>query len=192
MKQTLMIHEWDNEFYNMGDILEKYILTFDDGLYSQYEALEFLKTLKTVKIFFVSTDIIRPVEVAPSRQFIKCADAHKKAFDGNLENYMNWEEIMEIHNTQNCIIGGHGHRHIKTWKIESLRNKHPIIEEDAAMMIFNFNNEGIEINRFCYPYNYEDPIYSAILKKYHGIEKFYNGDRIAIEDLIEELKKEEK
>jgi len=188
MKKILMIHEWLPEFYDMKDELEQYILTFDDGLVSQYKALKFLKTLRTIKIFFISTNIVRPDYKDSSDEVTPCAEAHINAACGDYTDYMSWSEIKEIYNTENCFIGGHGHNHLKLWEIKGLRERFTAIKSDVSAMMKEFEGSEIEINKFCYPYNYEDSLYSSVLnkKKKHTM---YGKNRKAIEDLIKKDKK---
>ena len=58
MKPILMIHEFKDTFLNLP--LEDYILTFDDGLYTQYKFFNEIKKIKTEKYFFISSGIICP------------------------------------------------------------------------------------------------------------------------------------
>ena len=53
MKPVLMIHEVDESIFNKP--LEDFVLTFDDGLYSQYKFIEAIDAIDTDKIFFIST-----------------------------------------------------------------------------------------------------------------------------------------
>ena len=183
MKQILMIHEWNDKFYDMKDTLEKYIITLDDGLVSQYRALEFLKTLSTIKIFFISTGIVRSDQVQASDEVTKCADAHINAFTGDYGDYMSWKEIQEIHNSPFCYIGGHGHNHLKLWETKGLRERFTLINQDTKKMFQEFKRHNIKIDKFCFPYNYEDDLLRGVCKK-NNITKFYDGSRKAIEDLI--------
>ena len=113
MKPVLMIHEFEEKFLDLP--LEKYILTFDDGLYSQYRFLEELKKIKTEKYFFISSNIICPENQKQNDESICCEKAHIKAFNKNYINYMKWSQIKEIDKVDNCFIGCHGHSHdIKT------------------------------------------------------------------------------
>ena len=187
MKDVLMIHELSQEMFELP--LEDYILTFDDGLYTQYKYLEQLKALDTPKIFFISSNLVRGQADPLNDEFIACGDAHKKAFNGNLENYMSWDEILEIHNTENCEIGGHGHDHLKLWDIKSTRDRYNSISEDTKMMVKTFKGKGIKLDSFCFPYNYEDPLLSGVVKRHKitnifGLKTPYMGkQRIAIEKI---------
>lgn len=177
MKKVLMIHEWKDEFKKLP--LEDYILTFDDGLYTQYEALEYLKTLDTQKIFFISTGIV--CEENQSKDFITCSDAHKKAFKGNNENYMSWEQIKEIQDTENCEIGGHSHYHKHLQEFKSLKAQYLFITADTNEMIKTFAEQDIYIDKFCFPYNYEDGLVRSTYESFQF--ELYGNERIPIESL---------
>lgn len=180
MKKILMIHEWKDSYKELP--LEDYILTFDDGLHSQYSALEYLKTLNTPKIFFISSGIVCPEYQYQSTEFITSSEAHKKAFEFNPQNFMTWEQILEIHNTENCEIGGHSHSHKHLNKIEKLKDKVIFFKEDTDLMIKKFNLYNIKIEKYCLPYNYNNGINVAFLNRY-GFE-IYGDERIDIESLI--------
>ena len=55
-KPVLMIHEFSEFMLSLP--LEDYILTFDDGLYTQYIHFDKIRELNTDKIFFISTGIV--------------------------------------------------------------------------------------------------------------------------------------
>jgi peptidoglycan/xylan/chitin deacetylase (PgdA/CDA1 family) len=183
-KSILEIHEWKPEFENLP--LENYILTFDDGLYSQYKAKDFLASLNTPKIFFISTDIIRPKYQEPSDEIIFCATAHKKAFsENNKENYMNWSEIEELSQLNNFEIGGHSHYH-RLYSYSPLKDLYANLIDDTERMLNNFRNNKIKITKFCFPYNENyNSLYNGILIKQELLD-FYGKERIPIEKLQEE------
>jgi len=89
------------------------VLTFDDGLYSNYLYLNELKKLPNKKIFFISLGILRNNDKRPNKDFITCFDAHNQ---NDLNYYMCSNEINEIEDLDskyNCFIGLHGVNHIK-------------------------------------------------------------------------------
>lgn len=180
MKPVLMIHEWKDEYKNLP--LEDYILTFDDGLYTQYEALPYLKSLDTEKIFFVSTGLVCPDYQYQSTIFITCQEAHQKAFEGNVQNYMTWKQIKEIQDTDKCEIGGHSHSHTHLAKIKSLKNMYEFFKEDTRLMVNRFHDEGIKITKYCLPYNYDNVFNTSLIKKYNF--KIYGNERVDINSLI--------
>lgn len=179
-KKVLMIHEIRDWMFNLP--LEDYILTFDDGLYGQYYYLEKFKKINTLKLFFVSTNIICPEDHNQTCDFPSCDDSHEDFFsNGNRSNYMKWSQIKEIANSPLCSIGGHSHNHniYKDLKIQEL---YKCIMEDTEEMIQEFKKNEIAILDFCFPYNNQYPLYAEILKKYN-IHNLYGKERIAIESL---------
>lgn len=173
MKQVLMIHECSSKLLDLP--LEDYILTFDDGLLSQFVFYQEIKHIPTPKIFFISSGIV--CENTQSFEFPACELAHVKAFTGNKEDYMTIEQIKELAQDPLVTIGGHSHSHTRL--SGSLVDKVKHIETDTAQMLAWFkDNLGIKPTSFCFPYN-EDPngIYKAMLKKY-GFTNFYGAERL--------------
>jgi len=167
-----MIHEITKNVLSK-DLSTFDVISFDDGLYSQYMNLEHFLKLPQPKYFFISTNII--CNTKQSSEIIYCADAHKKAFNGNFENYMTWDQIIEIYNTPNCYIGGHSHNHNL---ITSLKEN----IQDTNTMINEFKKHNIIIDSYCYPYNNEYKIRDLTLK-IHKIHKIFGKNRVAVESL---------
>lgn len=176
MKPILMIHEFKEDFLDLP--LEDYTLTFDDGLYTQYLFFDELKKIKTKKYFFISSGIICPENGEQDNRYITCFDAHKKAFKDDFTNYMKWSQIREINNNDDCIIGCHSHFHqIKTADCVEC------IIRDNHLMVFNFIKNMDFIPRdFCFPYNYETPVYKEILYR-KGFNNFFGKERIDINEI---------
>tara|TARA_B100002019_G_scaffold282217_1_gene287208 strand:- start:2051 stop:2572 length:522 start_codon:yes stop_codon:yes gene_type:complete len=173
MKPVLMIHEVSDWMFTLP--LHDYILTFDDGLYTQYLHFDKIKNIDTDKIFFISTGIVALPETKQSDVFIHCHEAHDKLFEsGDLSHYMNWSQIQDIGNQPKCEIGAHSHMHIRHTGFNTV--------EDTKLMMKCFKDNNIKPTSFCYPYNDENPIYKSLLKQY-GFNKFYGTDRIDIYDL---------
>ena len=173
----LMIHEMREEFFDLP--LHDYILTFDDGLYSQYYYFDRIKNIDTEKIFFISTDIVAPASAVQSTKFPKCSEAHDKYFnDQNSEDYMTWSQIREIASTDNCCIGGHSHAHQRL-SMTVLRT----LIKDIKSMCREFNDQlGYCPTKFCFPYNESSPVYEKLLSKY-GFRDFYSDERVDVYDL---------
>lgn len=173
-KPVLMIHEFCEDMLELP--LEKYILTFDDGLFTQFKHLEKIKAIDTEKIFFISTNIVAGDNVAQTSEFISCSAAHDRF---NVYNdcsyYMNWEQVHEINNTPGCTIGGHSHDHIHKPNLKQ-------IIQDTNKMMSTFNQHNINITSFCFPYNDELPMYRSILKS-KGVVEFYGKERVDIYEL---------
>lgn len=173
MKPVLMIHEVAEWMFDLP--LDEYILTFDDGLYTQYLHLDKINSIDTDKIFFISTGIVAPDDQSQSDEFIQCHKAHDKLFEtGDLSHYMNWRQIQEIASTPRCYIGGHSHMHIKHTGFNTVN--------DTKLMMKHFRGHNLIPTSFCFPYNDDNPVYQCILEK-HGFNKFYGKDRVDIYDL---------
>ena len=159
------------------------ILTFDDGLYSNYMYLDKLQALPNTKIFFFSTAIVRPEIMRPNTKIINCAIAHTKLKvrdNAGLSNYMSFQELTEISELPNCFLGVHGHKHIRiigktmprslitlnetlTEKPKELLD---ILRKDIYEMITRYHLIfGQFPNKFCFPYNDENLLLRGILNQ---------------------------
>ena len=118
---------------------KKILLTIDDGLLSFYEnAWPILREKNIPFILFVNT---REVGVF---------------------NYMNWDQILELHNSKNVEIGNHSHSH------EYLVDKSPEeIKMDIAKSIKIFENKlGKNSNFFSYPFGEYSLEFKNIIKDF--------------------------
>lgn len=178
MKPVLMIHEVRDWMLDLP--LEDYVLTFDDGLYSQYYFLDHFKKLKTEKYFFISTNIVCPEHAVQSTEFPSCVDAHKSFFDNqNTAHYMKWSQIKEIYQTPGCFIGGHSHQHHRHDE-KSIEKLYQQLISDTENMLEEFSKQDMRVESFCYPYNKQYLLYEALLKK-KNFKIFFGNERIAIE-----------
>ncbi len=146
-KQLQIIEEEGIQFVNPKDFeksLEKnkhqrkILFTVDDGLLSFYEnAWPILKKRGIPFILFVNTR-----EVG--------------AF-----NYMNWDQIKELSNSENVEIGNHSHSH------EYLVEESPkVIKEDILKSIEIFNkNLGKNSDFFSYPFGEYSTEFKNIIKE---------------------------
>ncbi|AYF45775.1 polysaccharide deacetylase [Halobacteriovorax sp. BALOs_7] len=186
-KPIIMIHEVSDWMLEID--LSKYIITFDDGLYSQYKNLDHFLSFDTEKYFFISTNIVSPKNERQEKEVIPCHIAHQNFFNnGDTSAYMNWEQIRTIDKSANCFIGGHSHSHRDLRGDIKLKELHDHLTQDTELMLKRFKVEGIKINSFCFPYNYEAPLYKEILKQ-NDINHFFGNERIAIEDIRREHQK---
>tara|TARA_R110000787_G_scaffold15338_5_gene47363 strand:+ start:13459 stop:13989 length:531 start_codon:yes stop_codon:yes gene_type:complete len=176
MKPVLMLHEFKEEFLDLP--LENYILTFDDGLYTQYKFLDNIKKIKTKKYFFISSGIVCPEYIDQNNEYISCVEAHNKAFKGNFSNYMKWSQINEINQIENCFIGCHSHYH----KLKTADCVECIIDDNKQMSFEFIKNLDFIPDNFCFPYNYETPLYREILNL-KGFKNFYGSERIDISEI---------
>lgn len=171
-KKELMIHKWHKKYFKYD--LQNYILSFDDGLYSQYEAIpEIIRKFPTIEIFFyVSTNIINR-DYDPVREYDEAPIAHEKARNGNFNSYVTYNDLKKLSIYQNVTVGVHGHNHISPRKLSSLplREQIKIWKNDAKEMIVNsikmINNKIIkkEPLYYCTPYNEYNDLQIGIIKK---------------------------
>jgi hypothetical protein len=180
VKDALMIHEVNEKILSLP--LENYILTFDDGLYSQYYYRKELKKIKTEKILFISTMFVRDKIDDEGIVEITAEEARKNfKFDG----YMSVDEISEMRNKYDFLVGGHGHKHLKFDCTEL--NKTHVIESmviDTERMILRFLDWfGFKPKMYAFPYNKEPKYLRAILKQY-GIKYFFGSERKDVKELL--------
>ena len=168
--KILEVHEIKKEFFNL-DYSNIDIIVFDDGLYTQYLNLNFFESLNIPLKFAISAGIVAKDKQNP--EFIECYNAHNKAFKGNFENYMNWEQIKEISLKHEILGHGYSHKRFKTFNSA---------KRDTEKMLESFKNHKIDIQGFCFPYNDENEMLKLILKS-KGIVTFYGNGRIPIEIL---------
>jgi hypothetical protein len=180
MKPVLMIHEITDQLFELP--LQDYVLTFDDGLYSQYYHFDRFRDIPTEKIFFISSNIV--CQGGQSTEFPDCRTAHQKAMNENYEDYMTIDQIRELMQYPDVTIGGHSHSHFDVSHM-ALTHKVDFLKFDTALMLSWFDhNLGIHVDHFCYPYNNDySHIYTSILKQ-HGITHFYGSERIPAECLF--------
>lgn len=170
-----MIHEIHDALFDLP--LQDYILTFDDGLYSQYHHFDKFAAIDTKKIFFISTGVI--CDCVQSTATIPSKVAHAKAYVGNRENFMTLPQILELRAQPNVEIGGHGHHHIDLSRIPTLSEQLKAINRDTKQMLAWFSfHFGEHPTSFCFPYNNDlRGIYKAALSKY-GFTDFYGKERV--------------
>lgn len=176
MKPVLMIHEVRESIFDLP--LADYVLTFDDGLYSQYCYFKEFRKIDTPKLFFISSGIVCE-DGKQSTDFPTCDEAHMKAFTGNKEDYMTVAQIKELMLDPQVTIGGHSHSHVdlKTLQGLSARMAH-IMKDTTEMLVWFDSNLNLRPTSFCFPYNNSiDQLYSAALKNF-GFKHFYGHERI--------------
>jgi uncharacterized protein YdeI (BOF family) len=177
MKPVLMIHEIHDRVFELP--LEDYVLTFDDGLYSQYYYFDRFKHIPTEKIFFISTGII--CDGPQSTEFPTSVIAHEKAFNGNKEDFMTVAQIKELIKDPWVSIGGHSHSHKRLDNIDKITGRIKHIFDDTQMMNNWFKaNLGFVPTKFCYPYNNDhEGMYKGLLKTLGYID-FYGKERVSV------------
>lgn len=174
-----MIHEVHDWMLKL-DLSDYDIITFDDGLYSQYNHYKHFLQFGKPLYFFISTGIVCPEDVTQNSDVVSCSDAHALYRDkSDLSSYVKWSQIREIYNTDNCFIGGHSHLHIRMKRIP-ITIRYLLVKDECQLMCGSFTKQNIKIDSFCFPYNEDIFGYRPYLKD-KGITKFFGKERIPIE-----------
>jgi hypothetical protein len=128
--RTLMIHDLQPAFFDLP--LDRYRLTFDDGLYSQYYYFPLLQHHPQPLTFFITTSLIRE---APARgrfdgRYLPpqaAADYSQRAFiEGRRDDFMTTAEVLFLAGQPNVRIGAHSHFHDITLTSSHPRNPRPV------------------------------------------------------------------
>jgi peptidoglycan/xylan/chitin deacetylase (PgdA/CDA1 family) len=193
-KEMLVIHDInDIDFFNFP--LKEYHLTFDDGLFSQYFYWPIIKTIRTKKTFFISTDLVDFGK--PREQFkinkpeflifpttFECMKMYKENNDKT--NYIRKEELEQL--IEYCEIGGHGHKHNHISFYNGKEKEKMIINDIELMMEWFQKNLNLKPITYAFPFYESDGILESILRKF-GFKTFI-GARKQFEDEKERIKKE--
>ena len=178
MSEIIMIHEVNDKVLKAVETLDRdSIITFDDGLYTQFQYREHFVFFKRV-IFFVNPSIICESVENQSDEYIQCHNAHKKAFKGCFENYMTLEQIQRIskESMYNFEIGSHSYNH------KYFKDSKSLIKDIQDSLDF-FENRNIPIKSFCFPYNQDSKnphFIHAVKLKFKDLDIF-GSNRIPIE-----------
>lgn len=188
VKEILMIHEVTEDILKLD--LSKYILTFDDGLYSQYFYWNILKDIPTPKIFFIPTASVnldskcRPQFDGSYKIFPTCRQAMKKWFEDNeREDYLTLGELKKMQ-SEGAIIGAHGHQHVKDYNSCFITRLEEFRKDNCDMKDWFEDNLGKVPESYCFPYNKEYSIMRAVIRAETGITDFYGEERKAVEELL--------
>jgi hypothetical protein len=181
MQRVLMIHEVEDWMLGI-DLSEYDVITFDDGLYSQYKHYKHFLQFSKPLYFFISTDIVCHKDVEQDESVVPCREAHERYRRGDITSYMTWEQIKTLQ-YKGCIIGGHGHTHMRfKSSVKGIQKIYWKIKGECKTMMDTFNQQGISINSFCFPYNEDVFGYRPTLKEY-GVKDFFGNERIQIEHM---------
>jgi hypothetical protein len=138
------------------------VITFDDGLYSQYYYYNQLREIfpYTTFIYFISTDIINQ-DADNTIIDIDCRMAHIRYFDkGDCSAYMTITQIKNLADSRNCIIGGHGHKHyFPSIGKHGLKKDYQNWKDDFHSMERWFKDNNLELDYYCCPYNIKKDLY---------------------------------
>jgi len=188
VKETLMIHEVTEDILKLD--LSKYVLTFDDGLYSHFFYWNLLKDIPTTKIFFVPSGAVRLEETCRPQfegkhpNFATCYEAMESWFVAeSREDYLTLGELKKMKD-EGAVIGAHGHNHIHKYndcflsRIEEFRN-------DSIEMRDWFEKHLGEIPKhYCFPFNKEHHVMRAVINVETEITEFFGKERKDVMELL--------
>lgn len=112
---VLMIHDVKKEYFDLP--LDRYRLTFDDGLYSQYYYHPLLRNFSEPLLFFITTALIREAPARPqfAGRFLDPVKSgvysYRAHIEQNLESFMTLEEVRCLAEQPNVRLGAHSHFH---------------------------------------------------------------------------------
>ena len=112
---VLMLHDLRREHFELP--LERYRLSFDDGLYSHYYYLPCLEHHPQVLTFFITTGFIRPGAARPvfDGHYLEYREAafyaQRALIEGDFSAFMTVEEVQRLAVQPNVRIGAHSHFH---------------------------------------------------------------------------------
>lgn len=130
----LMIHNIKKAFLHLD--FAEYQLTFDDGLYSQYYYYPLLKNNFAPRIFFIATGFIQQGKARKTfdGQYLPYLKSRRYMYEAfvknNFDQFMRSEELKQLADRKNVIIGAHSHFHdiiltahplkkpLSSWKLE--------------------------------------------------------------------------
>jgi peptidoglycan/xylan/chitin deacetylase (PgdA/CDA1 family) len=180
-KPILMIHEVTDDIFKLN--LERYTLTFDDGLYSQFYYYDKFQNIKTEKIYFISTNNI--CSQTQSLNFPPCRIAHEKASKGNKEDYMTIDQIKYLSKQKDVFIGGHSHDHVNLNSLSTFKEKIKHIKMDTVLMMDWFDTVlNYKPTKFCYPFNDDFRGFYKFLIDPYEFTEYFSHERIPVETLL--------
>lgn len=112
---VVMFHDLRREHFELP--LERFRLTFDDGLYSHYYYFPRLPNHPHPLTFFITTAFIRPGAARPvfTGRYLEYREAavyaKRALIDGDFSAFMTVEEVQRLAAQPNVRIGAHSHFH---------------------------------------------------------------------------------
>lgn len=112
---VLMIHDVRKDYFDLP--LDRYRLTFDDGLFSQYYYYPLLRDHAEPLTFFITTALIREAPARPrfTGRFLEYMKTGVYSFrahiEKDLEGFMTLEEVRFLAEQPNVRLGAHSHFH---------------------------------------------------------------------------------
>ena len=149
--QYLMIHDIRREYFDLD--LDRYRLTFDDGLFSQYYYYPLYQNHSKRLTFFLSTAFIQPGKARGmfTGQFLSYLKSKKYMYrsfiEKNFDHFMTIEEVQELSAQPNVQIGVHSHWHDLIATRTHARKRKPISQWKLARFDCSaeFVNQDISI-----------------------------------------------
>lgn len=183
-----MIHKWHDTYLDLP--LDDYILTFDDGLVSQYIAIpSIIKRFPSIEIhYYFSTGILRDNDDCITFNDAPIAHSLFKS-NGISSDYISYNELYELSKLSNVQIGLHGHDHIhpnsQTLPDEKLHDKVLRWKSDIMKMkaFYTLNKSLFSTLIYCTPYNEYCDLQIGFLKKYLPGIKIIGPGRVNVETL---------
>ena len=149
--QYLMIHDIRKEYFDLN--LDRYRLTFDDGLFSQYYYFPLLKKHPEKLTFFIVTSFIKPGKARKmySGEYIAYLKSKKYGYrtfvEGKYDHFMTLEEVQRLSEQPNVLIGVHSHFHdviltrthprkrkpLSNWKLERFQDLPDMDKENLSI-----------------------------------------------------------
>ena len=128
--QHLMIHDIRKEYFDLD--LDRYRLTFDDALFSQYYYFSQYESHPQGLIYFITTSFIKPGKARNmfAGDYIPYLKTKKYGYrtfiEGRYDHFMNVEEIQFLWEQSNVRIGVHSHYHDVVLTRTHSRKKKPL------------------------------------------------------------------
>ena len=145
--------EFDSFLLNKKNVNGKrFLLTFDDGFYSNYlVSKQILDPIKIKATFFISTDFIDARNLESQKQFVV-----KNLFNGlqpygyNDEDFesMSWENVIEM-NEMGHTIGAHTKSHLKLSQTTNTKQLEDEIIQSGDRIEKELNNN---VKHFAFPF----------------------------------------
>jgi hypothetical protein len=149
--QYLMIHDIRKEYFNLR--LNRYRLTFDDGLFSQYYYFPNYSIHPEKINYFIATAFIKPGQARSmfTGEYIAYLKTQKYMFrsinEGKFDHFMTTEELQDLARRPNVNIGVHSHFHaviltrthprkrkpLSAWKLNYFDNLPEIFQRDFSI-----------------------------------------------------------
>ena len=177
-KQTLMIHAWHDQYLDIK--LDDYILSFDDGLYSQLNGIKkIIKKFPNIEIYYYcSTNIIESRRPKNPPKLVESDVAHDHYFrTGSKEYFINFYDLYVLSEYNQVHIGLHGHNHLNLKKLRKeescgLHDQFKIFKEDTELMfdkyldLVQYNIIDIKDKvHYCTPYNDGNSLFTLLIKQ---------------------------